>query len=516
MKKIFIPMVMVASLLGCTNSIKRHPSSLKNSKFMDILNNIDNAVQVGTTDVNECSTKLNQFYKDLYNVDSKSIELANFSKEQMDDFVKTSFLIRLEIKEKMKVLKVSDAASKSCLTSIKNIVRVMRYLEDYFVELSHQGNKAGNINYTTLEGNDTHFLVNPNFNFSNHKDLMSGDVILSRGNAYSSAAIARIGDDDSQFSHLTLVYKDEKKKLYTSEAHIEIGNVVAPIKVHIDQKNARTVVFRMKDSKLAHEAGKYMYDFTKAYKKKKKKNIPYDFSMVYQDDSEIFCSEVIYHGYKEASKKLYSQDMDLPLYKTKFKPGQIKFLNRIGIKVNKKNIDTFDTFGPGEIQFDPRFEIVAEWRNPNKLRDSRFKDAILTKIFQWMEEDGYNFRPTFGNSIGHSFAWLMRRSSWISSLASLEEKFPTNMTVKQMNLFVTLDKVGEALYAELDSKEKIAKTPLSFKELFEVLEDFKKRDYAVYKKYKAAKRSLHRLNGRELHRARRKLVRPKFHIKFRK
>jgi hypothetical protein len=523
MKKLILATTLATILTGCTNNpIQRNPSSLKNTRFMDILNNIESAVQAGTTDPAVCSEKLGGFYKELYNIDSKSIELNKFSQEQMEDFIRTSFMIRLEIKEKMKVLRIGDKDAKNCLTSIKNIVRVMRYLEDYFIEYSHKKFTSSNKNkgadgFITLEGDGAHFVVNPDFNFTNHKDLMSGDVILSRGNAYSSAAIARIGDDDTQFSHLTLVYKDEKtKKLYTSEAHIEIGNVVAPMKIHIDQKNARTVVFRMKNEKLAHEAGKYMYDHIVEYKKKKKKNIPYDFAMIYQDDSKIFCSEVIYHGYKEASKKLYGADMDIPLYKTTFHPGLIKFLNKIGIKVDKNNINTFDTFGPGEIQFDPRFDIVAEWRNPEKLKDTRFKDAILTKIFQWMEEDGYKFRPTFGNSISHSFAWLMRRSKWISSLTSLDEKFPTNMSVKQMNLFVTLDKVGEALYAELEAKEAKSENPLSFKELFEALDEFKKKDLQVYKKYKADRRKLHRMDNREKHRFRRQMVRPKFHMKFRK
>jgi len=521
MKKLISAITLSTLIVGCTSpTLERNPSSLKNSKFLDILNNIDSAVQVGTSDAVECSSKLDGFYRDLYNIDSKSIELNSFDKDQMDDFIRTSFMIRLEIKEKMKALKVSDDSTKKCLTSIKNIVRVMRYLEDYFVEYAHtkfsQSNKSGD-GFITLEGDGAHFVVNPNYNFDNHNDLKSGDIILSRGNAYSSAAIARIGDDDTQFSHLTLVYKDEKtKKFYTSEAHIEIGNVVAPLNVHIDQKNARTVVFRMKDERLAHEAGKYMFDHIEKYKKKKKKNIPYDFAMVYQDDSKIFCSEVIYHGYKEASKKLYNKEMDIPLYKTTFNPGLRKFLNKIGIKVDKKTIKTFETFGPGEIQFDPRFEIVAEWRNPTKLKDTRFKDAILTKMFQWMERDGYKFRPNFGNTVSHSFAWLMRRSKWISDLTSMDEKFPTNMTVGQMNLFVTLDKVGEALYAELEKEEAKASGPLSFKELFVALEEFKKNDYQAYKKYRADRRALHRMDSRDRHRARRKIVRPKFHLKFRK
>ena len=429
----------------------------------------------------------------------------------------------------MKDLKVANESGLRCLKSVKNIVRALRYVEDYFIEYSHAKYASKSFkaqDYKTLSGNGRYFLINPKFSheFKDYTDLRSGDVILSRGNAYSSAAIARIGDDDSQFSHLSLVYKDENNDLHTSEAHIEVGNVVAPIKVNIDQANARSVVFRHADEKLSHLAGEYMYKKVKDYSDTYDKNIRYDFAMIYQDDSEIFCSEVVYHGYREAAKNYLGKPMDLPLYKTHFKAGLIGFLQKLGIPVDEKNIDKFDTFGPGEIQFDPRFDIVAEWRNPSKLKDSRFKDAILTKIFTWMEKDEYSFRPHFGNTASHSAAWLLRRSKWARALIKkvsgndLKDKFPLNMGVKQMNLFVTLDKVGEVMYEELERHQKLSSSPLSFKELYIILEEFKTKDQDVYKKYKAAKRERLRNNSRarSFSRARGKVIRPKFHLSFRK
>lgn len=519
MKKIVLTSCM-AILFSCSsNKMERRPSSIQNTRFVTLLDNIENAAEEGTNSVSECSTKLDAFYRSLYEIDSKALEIEKFSVEQMNDFVRTSFLVRLEIKEKMKRLEVNNTESRKCLKSIKNIVRALRYVEDYFIEYAYSFDNKLNNEFKTLEGEGSHFVVNPNFDFNTHKDLKSGDVILSRGNAYSSAAIARIGDDDTQFSHLSLVYKDEKGKLHTSEAHIEVGNVVAPIDVHIEQKNARTVVFRTKDEKLAHRAGEYMYNKVNNFRKDNNKNIPYDFTMIYQDAEEIFCSEVVYHGYNEASRDLYGKDMDLPIHKTYFSKGLIKFLNKIGIPVNNKNIKKFDTFGPGEIQFDPRFEIVGEWRNPAKLKDSRFKDAILTKIFEWIEKDGYEFRPNVGHSVSHSAAWLLRRSKWSRSLikymtgSDLEEKFPLNMGVKQMNLFVVLDKVGDALYTELEKHQKESKRPLAFKELYNILDDFKNKDLEVYKKYKADRRYNLR-KGNRGRGPRRRLVKPAFHKFF--
>ncbi|EQC47689.1 YiiX/YebB-like N1pC/P60 family cysteine hydrolase [Bacteriovorax sp. Seq25_V] len=523
MKKLFI-LTLLTSVYSCSSFTNRYPASISDSKFVKVFTEIEDAVKEGTDSPVVCHQKLDELYLKLYDIDSKQIAMENFTDAQFESFVQSSFELRLEIKEKMKALKVSDETTKRCLTSVKNIVRALRYLEDYFVEYSYTRNKeAMPKEFVTLEGHGIFFQSNPEFNFNSHEDLKSGDVILSRGNAYSSAAIARIGDDDTQFSHLTLVYKDEKNKLHTSEAHIEIGNVVAPFEIHIDEKNARTVVFRNKDEVLAHEAGKYMYNHIKDYKAKKKKNIPYDFTMDYHSDDEIFCSEVIYHGYLNAGKKIYGVPYDVPEHKTTFSPGLINFLNGIGIKVNDKNIKTFNTFGPGEIQFDSRFDIIAEWRNPQKLKDTRFKDAILTKIFEWMERDKYEFKSSFISSVGNSFAWLMRKTGWSRAVVKalsgveLEEKFPTNMGVKQMNLFVVLDKVGETLYKKLEEEQAKSKQPLSFKELFTILEEYKAQDLKVYEKYRKDRReNLRNNHGKERRFKRIKLVKPDFHLYFSK
>lgn len=527
MKKMFVMGVVYLSLFSsCSNFSNRYPASIENTTFVNIFSGIEKSVDEGVSSVSECTQKLNNHYLELYNITSKEVSFGNFTDEQLNSFVEASFGLRLEIKEKMKALKVNDEASTQCLKSIKNITRALRYLEDYFIEVVYSRNKAiDGVEYVTLQGEGSHFLVNPDFKFSGESDLKSGDVILSRGNAYSSAAIARIGDDDSQFSHLTLVYKDKNNELHTSEAHIEIGNVVAEFKYHIEEKNARTVVFRNADHVLADRAGEYMYNHIKNHKAKTKKNIPYDFSMVYQNDDKIFCSEVIYHGYWNAGLQLSSVGYDVPEFKTKFSPGLISFLNSIGVMVNKSNIKTFETFGPGEIQFDSRFDIVAEWRNPAKLKDTRFKDAILSKIFEWMGHEGYEFKPKMLTSVGNSFAWLMRKTGWtravVKGLAGvdLEEKFPLNMTVKQMNVFVVLDTVGEAMYKKLEEAELKNNSPLSFKELYEILDNYRISDLEVYNTYKKQRReNLMNSNGprSSIHKPRHKLVKPEFHLLFSK
>ena len=347
-------------------------------------------------------------------------------------------------------------------------------MEDYLVEVEEFSHKEKvEVDYTTLKGDAPYFLVNPKFNFAGARDLKGGDVILSRGNAYSSAAIARIGTADAQFSHLTLVHEDAQGKLFTSEAHIEIGSVGEPIQAHIDQGNARTVVFRFKDPVMAQRAGEIMYRKVRA-KQKQKKNIRYDFGMNYHDKSELFCSEIIYDGYRQAS----AGELDVPVFKTNFSKGLIPIVNQLGIKVDESNVDTFDTFGPGDIEFDSRFDLVAEWRNPAKMRDTRTKDLILTKLFEWMETENYQFHPPGKVKRKAWFSWMLRRTPIVA--LALRGKFPKYMTRAQLRLFLLLDEIAVVLQDRVDEVQDEYGKPMTPVEIYKILDDFKEEDLAKY------------------------------------
>lgn len=462
--------------VSCQKTPHRIPASIEsNNDLLTVVESLGEAVKNPVANSTSCYQDLNEYYKKLFGMTSKNVSIDTISSGELKKLIRTSFETRLLIKEKMKRLRVVNEADQSCLHSIRNINRALRYVEDYLTEIAINKDKNLKEKYESITGDSPYFLVNSNFEFRDHNDLRSGDVILSRGNAYSSAAIARIGTTDAQFSHLSLVYEDEEKKLHTVEAHIEIGNVVAPIQVHLDQGNSREVVFRFKDPVLAHEAAKYMYEKV-AKAQKKKKNIRYDFGMDYKDNSTLFCSEVIYDGFNKAS----GGALDIPMYKTKFSRNMIPFLSNIGINVTEENVDTFETFSPGDIEFDPRFDMVAEWRNPKKISDSRIKDMVLTKLFDWMETELYKFKPRFGIKAQSMVGWTMRRVPWINSAMGLKEQFPLNMGRGPIKLFVVLDEVGEVLYEEILKAQKESKGPLAPIEMFKILDDFKDHDLITY------------------------------------
>lgn len=474
----FILVLLVLAFTSCTkdSSFKyRLPASGGTLESLEsIIDSLSEAVSTPVNSSTQCSSELKKYYQALYDLNGDSVNLKNFDKAKVFDLINKSFETRLEIRAKLKDLFLKTKADEECLTNVRATVRALRYVEDYLIELNdHRKKDNTEALFTTLKGEAPYFLVNKSFKFSGVTDLKAGDILLTRGNAYTSAAIARIGEADAQFSHLSLVHEDKKGALFTSEAHIEVGSLGEPIQTHIDQGNARTVVFRFKDAAIARAAGAIMYKRVRAAQVKKE-NIRYDFGMDYKDNKDLFCSEIIYDGFRKAS----NGELDVPIFKTKFNKGSIPFLQKLGIKVDKDNIDEFDTFGPGDIEFDSRFELVAEWRNPARMRDTRSKDLILTKLFEWMETKDYQFRPPGKIKRKAWFSWMLRRTPLVG--LALKNKFPKYMTKDQLRLFLLLDEVAEVLDARIASIQADVERPLTPKEIFSVLEQFREEDFKKF------------------------------------
>lgn len=488
--KNYLVLFLLIALSGCfkeevSQKVRMPASDVNIGKLESIIKSLGEAVLTPVNSTTKCSEELEKYYGALYSLTSEDVDLEKFDSKKVSGLINTSFETRLEIRRKLKDLSISTKQDEKCLENVRATVRALRYVEDYLIELEEHTRKENlETIFTTLKGDAPYFLVNNKFNFKGYKDLRGGDVILSRGNAYSSAAIARIGTADAQFSHLSLVHEDEDGKLYTSEAHIEVGSLGEPIQKHIEQGNSRTVVFRFKDPVMAQKAGEIMYKKVRA-KQLQKKNIRYDFGMDYKDNTDLFCSEIIYDGYRQAS----DGELDVPVFKTKFHKGSIPFLQKLGIKVDETNINDFETFGPGDIEFDPRFELVAEWRNPAKMKDTRTKDLVLTKLFEWMEKDGYQFYPPGKVKRKAWFSWMMRRTPLIG--LALKGKFPKYMTRDQLRLFLLLDEVAVVLHNRVDEVQEDYGRPMTPREIFHILETFKEEDAARYEQ-KPKKSKFHR------------------------
>ncbi|MEI8348144.1 MAG: YiiX/YebB-like N1pC/P60 family cysteine hydrolase [Pseudomonadota bacterium] len=259
------------------------------------------------------------------------------------------------------------------------------------------------------EENADYFQKNPKFkDFKSYRDLKSGDGLLLRSDGYISAAIAHAGVAETQLNHLAFVHVSPAGEISTLEAG-PTGLKIYSIQEHLDLRYIRTVVYRYEDSDLAKKAAQASYDYATNFRSENGYRLPYDFTFNYQYNSHLFCSEVIYYGFKTASNGA----VDVPYFKSTFTPGLKDFLNKAGIPLTDANINTYRTFIPGDIEFDPRFELVAEWRNPKLTADSRSKDIILRKVIEWIGHDNYQFRPSVLLRAGTHLAWGLVRTPLI-------------------------------------------------------------------------------------------------------
>jgi len=198
-------------------------------------------------------------------------------------------------------------------------------------------------------------------------------------------------------------------------------------------------------------------------------NIPYDFGMDLSDHKMLFCSEVAHQGFKLADPNTF-----IPKYTSAFDRSLLTFLQQVGIKVNQDNIDTFQAFAPGDIEFDTRFDMIAEWKNFDKLKESRVKDVVLTKIFEWIKNKKYTFKPDILTHLTSDTFFIGRRTPLIQKL--FKKHFPKNMNSKQIAAFRALDKVGAILQKKIENKEQANQTVLTPIEMFEILENYRKED----------------------------------------
>ena len=149
--------------------------------------------------------------------------------------------------------------------------------------------------------------------------------------------------------------------------------------------------------------------------------------------------------------------------------------------VTNETIADTEVFSPGDIQLDPRFDLVLEWRNPLKMEESRFKDFILTKVFEKMAKDNYIIDPSLIMDTKAKTFWLLRRIPIVKKF--LEKKFPLNMNPTQLTMFMSLDKIGEAIYNDIEKEAHLSDHTLTPKEIYDVIDDYMAQNPSELFKY---------------------------------
>lgn len=197
--------------------------------------------------------------------------------------------------------------------------------------------------------------------------IHSGDILVSRGGAPTSALIARGNDYPGNFSHVALVHIDDSTKAVSIiEAHIEKGVAVATVDDYLQDTKLRIMVLRLRanlpalqaNPMLPHKAAEF------ALRKARTVHTPYDFEMDFEDHSELFCSEVVSEAYEEAGITLWMG---------------LSHISSIGVKswLSAFGVQNFVTQEPSDLEYDPQLTVVAEWRDFETLYKDRIDNAVV-------------------------------------------------------------------------------------------------------------------------------------------
>lgn len=409
---------------------------------------------------------LTEIYRVVYHIDFSAYDILEVRRSAAR-MIKAVFNLRMKLHDQIPQWNEDRLLSVNAQKALRSVFRATRYAVDILGELStgFDHKEAYEPNYKAFGGAELCTLFHPLFDTGGSVEFKSGDVLLVRGKQHNSAAIARIGDMDSQFSHLSIIHKDLADRFWVIESLIEKGAVISPLEEALNNNLARAILLRHKNAELAKEAAQLIYNRVSLAEMGKAVPIPYDFSMQLDSYDELFCSKLIRQAFDEASQG----QVKLPTFMTQLDMKNRDFLKRIGVKA-------FETFAPGDMEIEPTFNIIAEWRDYRETSNLRLQDMIMTKFFDWMDTHNYQFKEDL---LMHMIGIFGKATSYFSKSAKeiLDDVIPIiprNMSRRTISTIAMLHHSGQEILEKLQKleQESIEHTgrPLHPRDVFEHLE----------------------------------------------
>ncbi len=428
--------------------------------------------QTPALSASELVKALQAIYQKAANADFSDYDVRAIGKSAPEIMYRL-FDVRIALRNRIGEFEQRGLMTADVQQALRDCFRILRYVTDMVGEV-----RTGNARYNedalalpAFRGPDYNTLVNYAFYKGPDLPFKSGDVMLMRGQAHNSAAIARIGDVDSQFSHLAMIYIDDAGQHFVVESLIEDGAIVNTLGHSLAHGSARAVLYRHKDPVLAARAAKMIHDHVAPTRQTFARRILYDFSMRLDERRRLFCAKVVRLAFQMASEGR----INLPRYPTKLAMKNRDFLNRIGVTATQ-------TFAPADIDLETSFDLVCEWQDYRGTSNIRLQDFTFDKLFEWMDRYEYRFEETM---IIRIVSLLGRLTSYFSDtakdiLASVAPKVPINMPRKAVATIAMLHKTAEPIVRELRELEAatVRQTgrPMHGNEIFEALERIRLRE----------------------------------------
>ncbi len=379
-----------------------------------------------------------------------ALDFSRYDAHQLADhapvLIQQLFNVRMEVREHLRIWQRDGLLTDEVQKALRDVFRAMRYGGDMLGEIATGFRQLTNGAHplTAFRGRDMNTLINPRFNEQRDLPFQSGDVLLVRGRHHNSAAIARIGDVDSQYSHLCIVYVDPKGYNWVVEVLIEDGGTIQPLEDALNHDLGRAIVLRHRDAALAQRAAFIAHEHVKQSLSRYGKPILYDFTMRNEGAKRMFCSRLVGYAFERASEGKCM----LPTFPTHLIMANKDFFDRIGVKADV-------TFAPGDLELEPDFDVVAEWQDYRATASLRHQDMVMDKLFAWMDQYQLRFKETFLINI---VSWLGRRSASFSNtiksmISDVIPKVPPHMRRRTIATIIMLHRTADPLMLEIGALE---------------------------------------------------------------
>jgi hypothetical protein len=368
----------------------------------------------------------------------------------------TFFRARLLLKERFYAF---AAPSTACIDAVRRALRYARFAEDFLADWLHDRGVIGDTPGRLFSGGYPHTMRNPEFPSITFE---VGDIVILRNTAVVSAMIARLGDEEGDFSHLGIVTKDRTGRKYVVEALIEKGTIITPLEQFLAEKEGRAMLLRYHDHALAARAARAIL-WRAAVALAKGAAIPYNFQFDSSDQSQLYCAQVMEVAYELASHGR----LRLPRYRTSLhRLAGSPFLRRLGVSVS-------EVITPSDVELDPRFETVAEWTNVQSIRGVRMNNAAVTALYGWFVH-GYDFLPNPMLEALTHMALAVVRTGMVSAFT--QRQIPEQTAVLMLKSQILINSLTEVATAADRQHARQYGHSFTFRELLVVLEIYRRND----------------------------------------
>jgi hypothetical protein len=371
--------------------------------------------------------------------------------------------------------------NKACTIQAQATFRSFRFIEDYLGELKNKvvHNVPADIDFQNqpvpLKADNISYYGQK---FSGDRQFKSGDMFITRGVSFLSGMIARLGDRPTQFSHIVMLYEDPKTgEMKSIESYVGVGVQFYGMDFALKNENARILWLRAKDHKLAEDAAMLMGALVQE-RLDKKMPIKYDYALDFNNADTMSCAEVSQVAFKMASGNQFK----IPYYQNNIS-GPDEIVNRLGLLKG-------ETYEPGDMEIDPRFELMGEFQDLRLTRDSRQKDAIMTAVFDWLEKKNYVLKDNMKSKMAGGIIYDVRRTfMWplvkkMLKLSDFSKEIPRNM----VRTTALINQLGEVMLTELKKRdeafEKEHGVPMSYMDFYKALEEMRVEDLKRYQNKK--------------------------------